>query len=98
MPSIQEVYDEVNKTEITFIMLSLDQDRFLAKVKTYVSEKSFSFPVYMLSGRVPDQLRVGVIPTTFVIAKDGTIATQQTGMKNYNTAKFKKYLERLSQE
>jgi len=95
MPSIQKLYDESDQTKVAFVILSLDENRLEEKVKRYVQEKQFSFPVYMQSGRLTNQLNVDVIPTTFVIDKNGAVVMKEVGMKNYNTAKFKKFLEKL---
>ncbi len=96
MASIQKLYEEVDTNKVTFIMLSLDDDAHLDKVKTYITSKSFTFPVFMPYGYLANQLQVPSIPTTFVITKDGTIDLKEVGMRNYNTAKFKKYLEELA--
>jgi thiol-disulfide isomerase/thioredoxin len=96
MASIQKLYDRVDNKKIQFVMLSLDRDSQLEKVKAYMVNHSFSFPVYMPSGYLSDQLQVTSIPTTFVITKDGIIDLKEVGMKNYNTSKFKGYLEELS--
>jgi len=95
MPAIQQLYDGVDKEKIAFVMLSLDKDGYANRVAAFVKSKDFSFPVYMPSGYLAEQLQVPSIPTTFVIAKDGTIAMKEIGMKNYNTPKFKKYLNGL---
>lgn len=96
MASIQKLFDGISKDNISFVMLSLDQDRQFENVKKYIRGKEFTFPVYMPSGYLAEQLQVPSIPTTFVISKDGIIALKEVGMKNYNTAKFKKYLEELA--
>ncbi len=96
MPAIQELYNGINKEKIVFVMLSVDKDEHMARVKSYVQSQSYNLPVFMPSGYLAKQLQVPSIPTTFVIAKDGTIALKEVGMKNYNTAKFKKYLEGLA--
>ena len=96
MASIQKLYEQVDTHKILFVMLSLDKDSQLEKVKSYVAGRSFTFPVYMPSGYLAEQLQVPSIPTTFVITKDGLIDLKEVGMKNYNTPKFKKYLEALS--
>jgi thiol-disulfide isomerase/thioredoxin len=98
MPSIQKLYVESDQGKIAFVMLSIDENRFEEKVKKYVQEKQFSFPIYMRSGELTSQLRVDVIPTTFVIDKEGAIALKEVGMKNYNTAKFKKFLQKLTEK
>lgn len=96
MPAIQKLYGSIDKDKVTFVMLSLDKDTQLEKVKAFVSSRSFTFPVFMPSGYLADQLQVPSIPTTFVITKDGIIDLKEVGMKNYNTTKFKKYLEGLA--
>lgn len=98
MPSIQKLYDETDPNRVAFVMLSIDENRFEEKVKKYVQEKQFSFPIYMSGGRLTNQLNVDVIPTTFVIDKTGAIALKEVGMKNYNTAKFKKFLQKLTEK
>ena len=96
MPSIQELYNGIDKEKILFVMLSLDEERRSEKVKSYVKEMAFSFPVFMPHGQLTNQLYVDTIPTTFVIDKDGYITIKETGMRNYNTTKFKTYLEGLA--
>lgn len=97
MPAIQKLYDEVDHEKIAFVMLSLDKDVQIEKVKKFVKNQSYSFPVFMPSGYLSSQLQVSSIPTTFVIGKDGIIAMKEVGMKNYNTTKFKKFLNELAQ-
>jgi thiol-disulfide isomerase/thioredoxin len=96
MPAIQKLYESVDKEKISFVMLSLDKDLHLEKVKAFVSSRSFTFPVFMHSDYLTDQLQVPSIPTTFVITKNGIIGLKEVGMRNYNTTKFKKYLEELA--
>ncbi len=95
MPSIQELYNKVDHDKVVFIMLSLDKEEHLDKVKKYVGDKSFSFPVYRPSGALPKQLHVPSIPTTFVIGADGKIALKEVGTANYATPKFEKFLQDL---
>jgi thiol-disulfide isomerase/thioredoxin len=97
MPSIQELYNQVDHDKFAFVMLSIDREKDFAKVKKYVQDKSYSFPVFTPSGYLTEQLNVPSIPTTFVISKEGKIAMKEVGMKNYNTSKFKKFLEGLAQ-
>lgn len=97
MPSIQKLYEQVDHTKFAFVMLSIDREKDFAKVKKYVQDKSYSFPVFTPSGYLTEQLNVPSIPTTFVISKEGKIVMKEVGMKNYNTSKFKKYLEELAQ-
>jgi thiol-disulfide isomerase/thioredoxin len=96
MPSIQELYSKVDHEKIAFVMLSLDTEADHQKIVKYIADKGFSFPVYETSGALPGQLQVSVIPTTFIIGKDGKIALKKTGMEDYDTEHFGKLLEDLS--
>jgi thiol-disulfide isomerase/thioredoxin len=96
MPSIQKLYDKIDKEKIVFIMLAVDDRKDFEKVTNFVNEKEYSFPVYVPHEFLPDQLMVRIIPTTFVVAADGKIATKETGAANYDTDEFKSFLEKLS--
>ncbi|MDZ4715688.1 MAG: TlpA disulfide reductase family protein [Cytophagales bacterium] len=97
MPSIQKLYDRVDKDKVTFIMLSIDEDRNQNKVSDYLSRRGFTFKAYMPSGYLPRQLQVPSIPTTFIVAKDGKIVRKEVGTMRYDTSKFQKFLEDLSE-
>lgn len=96
MPGIQKLYDEVGGDGISFVMLSIDRDRDQPKVEKYVKGKAFTFPIFMPSGFLTDQLNVPSIPTTFIIDKTGKIVTKEVGTTNFNTPKFKKFLKELA--
>ncbi len=97
MPSIQNLYNQVDNEKIMFIMLSIDQQRDLGKVKSYIKDKEFTFPVYTPASILPNQLQVGMIPTTFVIDPEGRIVASERGAANYDTPEFKALLEKLVQ-
>ncbi len=96
MPSIQKMYDKVDKEKIVFIMLAVDERKDFEKVVNFVNDKDYTFPVFVPHEFLPDQLRVRVIPTTFVIDPKGKIATKETGAANYDTEEFKSFLEGLA--
>ena len=96
MPSIQELYNGIDKEKVSFVILSLDEGSRLDRVKSYVRQMSFSFPVFMPEGQLTNQLYVDTIPTTLVIDKNGYIVVKEVGMRNYNTSRFKSYLEDLA--
>lgn len=96
MPAIHKLFNKINDERITFIMLSIDKDQAAQKVKAYVRKNKFTFPVYMPSGYLTDQLNVPSIPTTFVVSKEGKIVMKEVGTKNYNTDKFRKFLSELA--
>jgi thiol-disulfide isomerase/thioredoxin len=97
MPSIQKLYDDVDHVKIMFVMLSLDSDDAHAKVVNYIAKTKFTFPVYQPHGYLAEQLQVPSIPTTFIIDKAGNIVSKKVGTTNFNTEKFKEYLEELTE-
>jgi thiol-disulfide isomerase/thioredoxin len=100
MPSIQSLYSSIGTNDsIVFIMLSMDRDADRGKVAKYIEDKQFSLPVFMPSGNLSMKLQeVNSIPTTFIISADGKIASKKVGAVNYDTDKFRKYLNELAAE
>jgi thiol-disulfide isomerase/thioredoxin len=97
MADIQKLYTKIDHEKIAFVMLSIDRDSDKRKVVSYLKDRQFTFPVYMPSGYLPSQLKVPAIPTTFIISADGKIARKEVGAMNYDTPKFRKFLEQLTQ-
>lgn len=96
MPSIQNLYNSVDKDKVAFVMLSLDQEGDEAKISRFINDKGFTFPVYQPATPLPKQLRVTTIPTTFIISPDGKIKSKKVGMANYDTEEMRKFLSGLS--
>jgi thiol-disulfide isomerase/thioredoxin len=96
MPSIQELYNHVDKDKIIFVMLSLDTEENQPRIIKYIREKGFSFPVFQPASELPRQLQVGSIPTTIVIGKDGKIKMKKVGTANYATSEFQDFLNQLT--
>ena len=96
MPTIQELYNSIDKDKIVFVILSVDNDKDKDKIVRYIQAKAFTFPVYQPSGFLSEQLSVPTIPTTFVISKDGKIAAKEVGTTNFNTPKFRKFIDELA--
>ncbi len=97
MPSIQSLYEKMNSDSVAFIILSLDKSDQPEKVRKYIESKNFTFPVYM-AGRLSNQTSVEVIPTTFVISPNGTLAYTGEGISDYDTNKFRKFIQKLNAE
>jgi len=93
MPSIQKLFSKLEGNSIEFVMLSLDKDEALSKVHSYVKKYNYTFPIYMPSGFLADQLQVPSIPTTFVISKEGKVVMKEVGMRNYDTKKMVEFLK-----
>jgi thiol-disulfide isomerase/thioredoxin len=98
MPSIESLYNSVDKDKVAFVMLSLDVPENFHKVVRYVDDKDFTFPVYVVDRGLTKQLNVPSIPTTFVIGKDGNIKRKEVGVTNFDTPKFKQFLISLTEQ
>jgi len=94
MPGIQKLFSKLDNDSIEFVMLSLDKDQTLSKVETYVKKNNYTFPIYMPSGFLADQLQVPSIPTTFVISKEGKVVLKEVGSRNYDTKKMVEFLKK----
>ena len=92
MPTIQSLYNSIDKTNIAFVMLAVDRVNPDQRVKQYIDANQYTFPVYILKGEPTSQIRVPTIPTTYVISKEGKILRKEVGMKNYDTERFKTFL------
>jgi thiol-disulfide isomerase/thioredoxin len=100
MPSIEGLYNSIaDKDKIVFVMLSMDKPEHQGKVVKYIQNNGFTFPVYTLDNNLSPQLReVLSIPTTFIISRDGKIASKKVGAANYDNNRFRKFLEGLMVE
>ena len=96
MPSIQNLYNTVDKDKIAFVILSLDQEGDGQKIAKFIDDKALSIPVYQPASPLPKLLRVTTIPTTFIIGTDGKVASKKIGMANYDTDEMREFLRELS--
>ncbi|UII23953.1 TlpA family protein disulfide reductase [Fulvivirga ligni] len=94
MPGIHDLYEAYADNEnVAFVMLAIkDSD---TRIQNYITKKSFTFPVYTSVGTVPEVYQTGSIPSTFIISKDGYIVSTEKGMRNYDTKKYHKFLDKL---
>jgi len=91
MPSIQKFYTEYKNKDMKFLLISSEDDS--EKIRKFLRRKNYDFPVYQLLSPLPSELVSRSIPTTFVIDKMGNIILRNTGMANYNTEKFKSFID-----
>ena len=93
MPEIQKLYDEFkNENDIVFYLIT---DDTVDKMKKFVMNKGYTFPVFKSMSPTPVPFRVRSIPTTFVISKSGKIVIQKTGAANWGGEKMKKIIKEL---
>lgn len=94
MPGIQALYEDYgHREDIVFVMVTLDED--IDKARKFLINREFTFEAYRLNGLRPESFRSEVIPTTYVLDKDGMLVSKKEGMANYNTTRFKNFLKEL---
>ena len=93
MPGINKLYNDVNKEDVVFIMLSVDQN--FQKAIDFNKKKGFDFEVYRVEGQMPQMYSTQSIPTTYVIDAKEKIALTHLGMGDYDTDEFKEFLQEL---
>lgn len=94
LPSIHSLYKKVNKNDVVFLLVSLDNN--YSKARQFILNKGFSFPVFIPLGDFPRAYRVSSVPTTFVISPNGKIVAMKEGMADYDTENFRNFLVNLS--
>lgn len=94
MPNIQALYEQYKDNDaIKFVMVSLDEDP--QKARRFLLDRNFTFDAYRLGSLRPEVFQSSIVPTTYVISKDGRLVSKKQGMANYNTVSFKNFLNQL---
>lgn len=94
MPSLEELHKDYGN-QVAFVLIAHDKKE---KVKAFLNEKDYGFPVYFEVSSSPDLLSTGTIPTTFIIDKNGKIVVKKTGAANWNSASTRALIENLLKE
>lgn len=78
MPSINQLQREWESRGVTVVLMNLREGR--ATVARAVAERGYTAPVGLdLDGEASDAYGVNATPTTFLIARDGTIVARAIG-------------------
>lgn len=91
MPSLQNLYTDYGE-QVKFVMVAHDERE---KVKMFLKEKGYSFPIYFEKGNTPNVLETESIPTTFIIDKKGKIVIKKIGAANWNSTGTRDLLKSL---
>ncbi|CAB1240980.1 Thiol-disulfide oxidoreductase ResA [Ruminococcaceae bacterium BL-6] len=92
MPEFNEVYKDVEKEGVAFLMVDLVDGHYETKETgmQYIAEQGFSFPVYFdTEQKAADAYGILSIPSTILIDKEGYIATTEQGPMDAETLRKK---------
>ncbi len=94
MPGIQKLYEEyAERQDMIFLMINVDEQP--EKAQTFLDNREFTFGSYRLAGPRPPAFQSTILPTTYVIDREGTVVLEERGMANYDSAKFRMFLNSL---
>ena len=96
MPSIVELYTDLQESDIQFLLVSLDRDE--KSIQSYQKKNGFAAPFYRPVGRIPESFGTKSIPVTIVVDREGRIAFRHEGMATYNTKRFRNALRDESEK
>ncbi len=86
LPALQKLYDEyADKVDFYFI-----SDEEPQKLKSFMAEKGYTIPVYILNSRVEGRLYSRSIPSTYFIGPNGRLILSKIGAAKWNSSKVKK--------
>jgi thiol-disulfide isomerase/thioredoxin len=91
MPSIQRLYDEY-KNDMAFILVSQESKDIL---REFVTEREFTFPVYVLRSRQPDIFSSRSIPASFLISPEGQLIMKKQGAARWDGGKVKALINEM---
>lgn len=97
MPTIETLYTELKDYEnIRFILLSMDEER--EKAINFMEKRNFTIPYQFPASQIPSAIRSTLLPTTFIISKEGQVIYEKRGIADYSNPVFKNWLIELSEK
>ena len=96
MPSIQQLYDRYRgNDQVAFLMVSNEEPDV---VRGFMEKGGYDFPVYIGQSRSPMKLQSNVLPTTFIISKEGEIVLEKKGSAKWHGDKVTGIIDGLLSE
>lgn len=92
MPSIEALRASLADTNVVFVLVA-NQDA--GHVKKFAVEKGFDLPFYSCEGDLPEDLRPGIIPTTYIIDPAGRIVYRHAGSADWNDDRTRVFFQDL---
>lgn len=93
MPTIQTMYESLDKDKVEVLMVSFDRD--FSKAIDYRNKNNFDFEVHAPASAIPPMYETRSIPTTYVIDSKGNLVFEHKGMADYSGEKFRDFLHSL---
>ncbi len=95
MPSLQELYNGYGD-QVVFMFVAQDKPE---KVEAFLKKHGYEgLPVYYARTEAPSLLASKLLPSTYIIDKEGKIRVAETNAADWNTDKIKSLLDGLLKE
>ena len=92
MPGIDNLFKEMQNPELKYLIITMEQD--FEKARNFKAKEGFQFPIFQLVGRLPNiYAHSSSIPRSYVINKNGEMIMRHVGLADYDSKKFKSFLE-----
>lgn len=95
LASIHALEQHVRDIPVAFVFVS-DEDP--PKVRKFLGRFSFSVPAYVTSEKPPPALATFELPTTYIIAPDGTVVYRFRSAARWNEEPCVKFLRQLARQ
>ena len=95
MPTVQKLYDHYRSdTEVEFVIVSrMDSP---SSVRSYANRNHLRLPLYVAEDSdIPEAMHLNQYPSTFIYARDGSIAAQHAGAANWSDESVISFLDDL---
>jgi thiol-disulfide isomerase/thioredoxin len=93
MPGMQRLYDQLKGDDIAFLIVSNEEP---SRVKKFLEKKGYTMPAYIRRGGDPAGFESSALPTTYIIAKDGTIVRRHIGANRWDSPEMIQLLRGLA--
>jgi len=95
MPSMQRLYDSLPRDTFEILAINMQEDR--ATVHKFISEHNFEYPILLdLGGVVARRYAVRGLPTSYVIAPDGSMPAALIGFAHWDEPGFVEFFQNLT--
>lgn len=94
LPEVQKIYDAYGD-RVKFVLVA---NQSPAEVNQFLSDHDYALPVYYGGQGLPEKLQVHSIPTSFIIAKNGSIVSKKIGAADWDSRATRKIFDQLLAE
>lgn len=95
MPSIEKLYSSYND-KVSFVMIALpDRRGELGNVIEFLRENNYSFPAFVPDALLHPQIAPSGVPRTLLIGKNGEIAIDHVGARDWDDKKVREVVDSL---